>query len=62
MSVNFGSSKFFVTIFGILVAAFLAYFDKDVPELVLTTAIGGYHAANAVIKRSRNGGESEEIV
>jgi hypothetical protein len=50
MSPNIGSSKFIVTILGILVAGFLAYMEKDVPELVLTSAIAGYHAANAYIK------------
>lgn len=54
MSPNYGSSKFFVSVLGILCATVLALLDKNVPEVVLSAAIVGYHAANTLIKR-RNG-------
>ena len=43
---KFMSTKFIVTMTGMLVAAVLAYFGKEVPSGVLTTGIGAYNIAD----------------
>lgn len=54
---KYGSRKFIVTVTGMALTALLAVFGKMTSDvaLVMSTAIGGYHIANAWTTGKGNG-------
>ncbi len=57
MNNGYGSRKFIVTMFGMILTAILAFtgkMDGNV-AMVLVAAIGGYHVANAWVTGKGNG-------